>query len=136
MNFRLMLDWSTLSTFFTPQDQSLFEVVGVFDPADSAAAASEARCLQPDAVLFNVPPGNVNPGLISALRKVCPFTAIIVWACSEKPEDIETALKAGADSYLVQENVSPAEFLKTVRLICQTKLSFLPGSALSFFFKT
>ncbi|MDI6631484.1 MAG: hypothetical protein AB1507_05445 [Bacillota bacterium] len=135
MHFRLMLGRPTLAAFFSARDRGVFEVVGVFDPADPGVV-NEARRLQPDAIILDFPPGGAKPALITALRKACPSAALVVWARSENPEDAAAAIEASADGYLVQENVSPAKFLEAVRLISQTRLSFFPCSALSFFSKT
>jgi DNA-binding NarL/FixJ family response regulator len=132
LRLRLLLDWSMLAMILSARNRSVFEVAGLFDPADPGVV-EQARRLQPDAVILGFSAGGVKPALIAALRKACPAVALVVWACLENPGDAAAAIEAGADGYLVQKDLSPSELLQAVHLICQTGLSFFPGSACSFF---
>ncbi|MEW6447753.1 MAG: hypothetical protein AB1426_06665 [Bacillota bacterium] len=126
---RLMLDLPTLTSFFTGSNWDGFEIVSVFDAA--GPGPPEARRLRPDAVVINGQ-GKTNAGLVAGLRRTYPASVIIVWASATEAGDVASAIEAGADSYLLNENTSPAELVEVLKLICQAGVSVFPRSAADF----
>ncbi len=97
------------------------------DSSKSDHAVECARRLQPDAIIYKMDQREEMPGqLIIGFKEICPFSAIIILASSDKTEDILAAVRAGADSYLLYEDMSPAEISDAVELICEAKLCFFP----------
>jgi DNA-binding NarL/FixJ family response regulator len=96
-----------------------------FDTPQCDLAVECARHLQPDAIIYKMDEAEEIPGqLIIELKKICPFSATIVLASSNKTEDIHAAVNAGADSYLLYESMSPSEISDAVELICEAKICF------------
>jgi DNA-binding NarL/FixJ family response regulator len=97
------------------------------DPSKSEHAIDCARHLQPDAIIYKMDEGEEMPGqLIIDLKETCPFSAVILLALSDKTDDVLAAVKAGADSYLLYQGMSPAEISDAVELICEAKVCFFP----------
>jgi DNA-binding NarL/FixJ family response regulator len=97
------------------------------DSSKTDLAIECARRLQPDAIIYRMDGNEEMPDqLIIGLKEICPFSAIIILAFSDKTADILAAVRAGADSYLLYEDMSPAEISDAVELICEAKICFFP----------
>ena len=130
---RLMLINSpALKSIFT--NYNIFEIVTAVEANDLNLAQDEARRLQPDAIIYRA--GNkekIPLELLSKIKEVCPLSLMIIFATSETPEWVAAALKAGADSYLLDENMLPAEIAEAIELICRAKVCFFPASVKELF---
>jgi DNA-binding NarL/FixJ family response regulator len=124
----LILTSQNLFSHFQAHSGNSFKAVAISGPIDRAFV-NQAGLTQPDAILLRFESCDQRAGLIAALRRACPLAMIIVCASSEEEKSIEKAVKAGADSYLSAERLSPAKLVETVTLICQARLSFFPRSA-------
>jgi len=81
-------------------DASL-EVVG--EAADGVEAVRRARALQPELVLLdNHLPGATGIQAIPELRDAAPLAKIILLTVSEDEQDLQAALRAGANGYLLK----------------------------------
>jgi two-component system, NarL family, nitrate/nitrite response regulator NarL len=77
------------------------EVVG--EAADAVEAVRRARALQPDLVLLdNHLPGATGIQAIAELRDVAPLAKIVLLTVSEDEQDLQAALRAGANGYLLK----------------------------------
>lgn len=77
------------------------KVVG--DAADAGQALRRARELQPDVILLDNHLGGVNGvDAIPGLREVAPQACILVLTVSEDSDDLATALRNGANGYLLK----------------------------------
>ncbi len=97
--------------------QEELEVVG--EAADGVGAVDQARQLVPDVVLMDL----VMPEMdgIEATRKIralSPSTQVIVLTSFSEEEQVFSAIKAGALSYLLK-NVSPADLVKAIQAAAQ-----------------
>ena len=130
---RLMLINSpALKPIFEAYD--IFKVILAIKANDFNQAREEARRLQPDAIIYKAGDKEKMPlDLLSKIKEVCPLSLLIIFAASDTPEEVAAALKAGADSYLLDENMLPAEIAGAVELICQAKVCFFPASARELF---
>jgi DNA-binding NarL/FixJ family response regulator len=130
---RLMLINSpALKPIFATCD--IFKIIMAIEAKDLHQAREEARRLQPDAIIYKAgDKENIPLELLSKIKEVCPLSLMIIFASSEAPEEVAAALKAGADSYLLDGNMLPAEIVEAVELICQAKVCFFPASARELF---
>jgi DNA-binding NarL/FixJ family response regulator len=109
----------------------VFEVVNVL--SDNGVNPTEkAKRFQPDVILYDTGAGNVDAAAISRLRQACPLAVIIVCALSGDPDWVGAAIKAGADSYLVRDNMRPEQVAQAVELICGAKMCLFPCSVVDF----
>lgn len=77
------------------------EVVG--EAADAADALRRAQQLQPDVLLLdNHMPGVSGLSLLPALREQLPATRVLMLTVSEDEQDLATALRNGAQGYLLK----------------------------------
>ncbi|HET8748901.1 MAG TPA: response regulator transcription factor [Ramlibacter sp.] len=77
------------------------EVVG--EAADGVEAVRRARALQPDLVLLdNHLPGATGIQAIAELREAAPLAKIVLLTVSEDEQDLQAALRAGANGYLLK----------------------------------
>lgn len=77
------------------------KVVG--DAADANQAQRRAQELQPDLILLDNHLGGVNGvDAIPALREAAPKSRILMLTVSEDSDDLATALRNGADGYLLK----------------------------------
>ena len=79
-----------------------FEVVG--QAQDAMTAVSKTRQLQPDVVVLDV----LMPGLsgLDVVDKICdasPNTSVVLLTSSESEEDLLSAIKSGAQGYVVKD---------------------------------
>jgi len=80
---------------------STLEVVG--EAADGVEAVRRARALQPELVLLdNHLPGATGIQAIPELRDAAPLAKIILLTVSEDEQDLQAALRAGANGYLLK----------------------------------
>ena len=120
----------------SPALKPIFEAYDIFKVVLSIKKANdlnqiqeEARRLQPDAIIYKAGDKEKIPlELLGKIKEMCPLSLMIVFAASETPEEVAAAFKAGADSYLLDENMLPAEIAEAVELICQAKVCFFPAS--------
>ena len=83
-----------------------FEVVG--QAQDAMTAVSKTRQLQPDVVVLDV----LMPGLsgLDVVDKICdasPNTSVVLLTSSESEEDLLSAIKSGAQGYVVKDTPMP-----------------------------
>jgi len=102
-----------------------FEIVG--KPQAGLDAAAEAQRSQPDAVLYEMAPGEEGLRVIRFLKEACPCTVIIVFMENDAPAEVRAAIAAGADSCLVK-TMLPGQLAKAVELICLAGVCCFPGS--------
>ena len=77
------------------------DVVG--EAADGVEAVRRARALQPDLVLLdNHLPGATGIQAIAELRDAAPLAKIVLLTVSEDEQDLQAALRAGANGYLLK----------------------------------
>jgi len=77
------------------------EVVG--EAGDGAEAVRRARALQPDLVLLdNHLPGATGIQAIAELREAAPLAKIVLLTVSEDEQDLQAALRCGANGYLLK----------------------------------
>jgi DNA-binding NarL/FixJ family response regulator len=74
----------------------------------------------PSTVLRQAQDGSSGQGLLSALRKLCPYLAVI--ALSGQPEARRAALDAGADAF-VSKGDPPERLLAAVHDCCHKRLT-------------
>lgn len=128
----ILINYPTLEPIFT--NYGIFKIVMAVEAKDLNLAISEARRLQPDAIIYKAGDKEKIPlELLSKIKEVCPLSLMIIFAASDTPEEVAVALKAGADSYLLDENMLPAEIAEAVELICQAKVCFFPASTKELF---
>ena len=77
------------------------EVVG--EAGDAAEAVRKARALQPDVVLLdNHLPGATGIQALAELRDAAPLAKLVLLTVSEDDQDLQAALRAGANGYLLK----------------------------------
>jgi two-component system, NarL family, nitrate/nitrite response regulator NarL len=81
-------------------DRSI-SVVG--EAGDAGEAARVAQSVQPDVVLLDLDlPGASGVQAIASLREACPQARILMLTVSEDQQDMQAALRAGANGYLLK----------------------------------
>lgn len=94
-------------------------VTVVGEAADAGEAQRHAQALQPDVILLdNHMPGVTGVVAVAALRDAAPNTRILMLTISEDEQDLVTALRNGAQGYLlktVDADDLAAALLKTMR---------------------
>ncbi|MBI1280504.1 MAG: response regulator [Anaerolineaceae bacterium] len=101
-----------------------FEVVG--DAGDGQAGIMLAQRYKPDIVLMDMLMPNMDGATATQLiRESCPDTQVIALTSSSEDALIQSALKAGAISYLMK-NVSVDELAQAVRKAAQGKSTLAP----------
>ena len=87
--------------------RQLLELTGLFaivaEAADDREAIRQADSLSPDAVVIDLEMAGVDGYDVTRLIKAQnPFTRVIILSAYGSPEDIEHALAAGADSFVMK----------------------------------
>ncbi len=101
-----------------------FEVVG--DAGDGQAGIMLAQRYKPDIVLMDMSmPGMGGVEATQAIHDTCPDTQVIALTSFSDDSTIQSALKAGAISYLMK-NVSVDELAQAVRKAHQGKSTLAP----------
>ena len=101
-----------------------FEVVG--DAGDGQAGVMLVQRYKPDVVLMDmVMPGMDGVAATQLIRQSCPDTQVIALTSFSDDSTIQSALKAGAISYLMK-NVSVDEVAQAVRKAHQGKSTLAP----------
>ncbi len=101
-----------------------FEVVG--DAGDGQAGVMLAQRYKPDIVLMDmIMPGMDGSTATQLIRDSCPDTQVIALTSVSDDATIQSALKAGAISYLMK-NVSVDELAQAVRKAHQGKSTLAP----------
>lgn len=78
-----------------------FEIVG--EAADGLEGVKRARELKPDVVLLDLNmPGLSGLEAVQLIKEDRPETDVLMLTVSEEAEDLATALRAGADGYLLK----------------------------------
>lgn len=86
-----------------------FEVVG--EAADGCEAVSQAQTLRPDVVLMDIRMPNCDG--LEATRRIkasMPDVRVVVLTVSEEEQDLVTAVRYGADGYLLKDILPEALF--------------------------
>lgn len=86
-----------------------FEVVG--EAADGCEAVSQAQALRPDVVLMDIRMPNCDG--LEATRRIkasMPDVRVVVLTVSEEEHDLVTAVRYGADGYLLKDILPEALF--------------------------
>jgi DNA-binding NarL/FixJ family response regulator len=97
--------------------------------ANGTDAVELARTLVPDLALVDLRmPGMSGVEIIRALRKQCVSLRILVLTSFETDEDIYSAVKAGADGYLLK-NSTQQEMMEAIRVVCSHGRYFTPHIA-------
>jgi len=100
-----------------------FNLLGEFD---SAADTERIRSLQPDVILFWAGAGDEkNIPLISKVKKVCPYTLVVVFSEVFDGAHVAAAFTAGADGYL-KTPVLPSDLVAAVELACSGRVCIFP----------
>jgi len=106
------------------------EVVG--EACDGYEAIDQTVALQPDILLLDlVLPGKVGIEVIRELRQRQFNTRILVLTGVDDDEMMFTAIKAGADGYLLK-TTPPAELIKMIRAVYADRLLLHPAVAHKF----
>ncbi|MGH9640520.1 MAG: response regulator [Bryobacteraceae bacterium] len=97
--------------------------------ANGADAIELARSLAPDIALVDLRmPGMSGVEIIRTLREQQMPVRILVLTSFETDEDIYSAVKAGADGYLLK-NCTQQEMIEAIRSVCAHKRYFSPSIA-------
>lgn len=112
---------------------SMLDVQPGMAVAGSAANGTDAldlvRSLAPDVALVDLRmPGMSGVEIICALRKLSASPRILVLTSFETDEDIYSAVKAGADGYLLK-NSTQEEMIEAIRIVCAGGRYFTPHIA-------
>ncbi len=92
-----------------------FEIVG--EASTGTEAVSLARQLRPDLVLLDLKmPGVGGSAATRMIKAALPNTKILILTGVNVDEEIQLALEAGADGYILKE-VSPDELVHAIRVI-------------------
>ncbi len=96
------------------------EVIG--EAADGVSAVSMARELDPDLILLDLSMRGMD-GIetLQALRAAKVRSHIVVFTVSDDRSDVITALKSGADGYLLKD-AEPDELVESIRAACIGKM--------------
>lgn len=95
----------------------LLQVVG--DAADAGEALRRAQELQPDLILLdNHMPGVNGVSVLPALRDVVPDVRVLMLTVSEDEQDLASALRGGANGYLLKTIEGDALVAAIVRVMC------------------
>jgi len=93
-----------------------FEVVG--EAADGLEGYKQAKQLAPDIVLLDLHmPGISGLEALKMMREEMPSTCIIMLTVSENAEDLITAIRTGANGYLLK-NMDMLAFVESLRQAC------------------
>lgn len=96
------------------------EVIG--EAANGAEAVLQAVDLEPDLILLDLSmKGMDGIETLIALRDASVDSRIVVFTVSDERSDVVSALKSGADGYLLKDT-EPEELVDSIRLACSGKL--------------
>ncbi|OCF97022.1 two-component system response regulator NarL [Gilliamella sp. wkB308] len=99
---------------------SHFEVIG--ETGSGTEGIKLAEKLDPDMILLDINIQNVNGlEILRYLREKNISSRIIMFTVSDAKEDIITALKSGADGYLLKD-MEPEDFIKALKDIAEGKI--------------
>ena len=109
-------DDSTLRTFVTrlvEKKEHRFEFIGAWESAETAVRPLLE--LQPDVVVVDLElPGTSGMEMIKQMSPHMPNTAFVVLTIHDDPEKVFTALRAGANGYLLK-SAKPSEIAAGIR---------------------
>lgn len=116
---------SGLSAFLFAYDD--FELVG--EVSDGEEAIRLCRDVQPDIVLMDlVMPGMDGATATQKIKEVCPHIQVIALTSFKEQNLVESALKAGAISYLLKD-ISAEELAHAIRSAYAGKSTLAPEAA-------
>lgn len=98
---------------------------------DSVTDIEFLRSLQPDVVLYGLPPHDEKSiSAISTIKKVCPYSLVTVFSNTDFREHslVLAAFTAGADGYL-KTPILPADLVAALELTCRSDICFFPRAA-------
>ena len=103
------------------------EVVG--QASDGVEAAELAERVQPDLVLMDVRmPGGSGLDATARIKAACPNTAIVMVTVSEDEDDLFSAIKAGAQGYLLK-NLEAAQLRSMIDAVGRGEAAISPATA-------
>ena len=98
------------------------DIVVVGEASNGVDAVSLAKDLDPDLVLLDLSmKGMDGIETLTALRAADVGSRIVVFTVSDDRSDVVTALKSGADGYLLKDT-EPEELVVSIRRACMGKL--------------
>lgn len=104
-----------------------FAVVGT--AADGPSAVRKTLSVSPDVLVLDLNlPGLQGPGVCAELARSGSTARILVLSVSGEPNDVLSAIKAGATGYLVK-SARREEFIEAVRRTADGRAVFTPGLA-------
>ncbi len=103
------------------------EVVG--QASDGVEAAELAERIQPDLVLMDVRmPGGSGLDATARIKAACPKTAIVMVTVSEDEDDLFSAIKAGAQGYLLK-NLEAVQLRSMIDAVGRGEAAISPATA-------
>ena len=113
--------------------RSGFTIVGEVDELNDF---SYIQHLQPDVILIGLKSYQDKvTDVVGKIKKICPWTLVIVFSDQEDNTDILSVFVAGADGYL-KKPILPADLVRAIELTCRSGICFFPKSAKGLFLKT
>lgn len=104
---------------------SNFVVVG--ETECDSGSITEAKKLQPDAILGKIPPDDEKGiTLIGQLKEACPYSRMFVFIDNDYNWEAYIALAAEVDGWL-SKSMLPGDLVKAVELTCRAGVLCLPG---------
>jgi len=103
------------------------EIVGEMD--NGAEGITLVQELRPDLVILDLNmPGMNGLETLSILKQKTPETRVVILTVSNAEEDVVSALRAGADGYLLKD-MDPADLLQKFQEVAEGRLVMSPNIA-------
>lgn len=118
-----------MSSLFAPQDH--FQVVGEISKIPDERFV---RQLQPDVILYRLTEDNESlTSLIVDLKKICPYSMVIVFSSHDKDSLVLDSFLSGADGF-IKAPILPADLVTALELSCRSRVCFFPRAAKEWLF--
>lgn len=106
-------------------DHPDLEVVG--EAGNGLEAQEKARQTAPDVILMDIHmPGCDGLQAVAAIKREMPRVKIVMLTVSEEEDDLFTAIKNGAEGYLLK-NLSPDDLFRTLEAVCRDEAALSPA---------